>query len=249
MCEPSLPLEQTDNRKPWLEKIQALLEVLLLSGLFSSMVAAVPFTLTSHRGSSLLHDARLVACFLILEASITLVLLAVVMKLHGESLRDFGLRWKEFRTNCLIGLAVVPVLFMINLLIAEIFRVFFPNQYSEHNPLVELIRTRQDLLLFILSGLYAGGIKEELQRAFILTRFKTHLGGAITGLILWSLVFGAGHYLQGMQGVAAATAFGMLFGIIYLARGNLIPPMVAHGLYDTAALLAFWFFVRSGHSQ
>lgn len=34
----------------------------------------------------------------------------------------------------------------------------------------------------------------------------------------------------------------MIFGIAYLAGRNLIVPMVAHGAYDTIALLGYWFF-------
>ena len=65
------------------------------------------------------------------------------------------------------------------------------------------------------------------------------------GLILWSFAFGAGHYLQGLQGAAAAGLFGLLFGIVYLARGSLVAPIVAHGSYDTAALLGYWFIKRA----
>jgi membrane protease YdiL (CAAX protease family) len=100
------------------------------------------------------------------------------------------------------------------------------------------------LVLLIISVLIAGGIKEELQRAFILIRFRDHLGGARLGLVLWSIAFGAGHYVQGFQGMVIAGLFGLVFGTIYLLRGNLIAPMVSHGLYDMVALLGYWFLRR-----
>ena len=65
------------------------------------------------------------------------------------------------------------------------------------------------------------------------------------GLILWSLAFGAGHYVQGIQGITIATIYGFLFGVIYLLRGSLTAPIVAHSAYDTMALLAYWF-ARNG---
>jgi membrane protease YdiL (CAAX protease family) len=89
--------------------------------------------------------------------------------------------------------------------------------------------------------LIAGGIKEELQRAFILTRFREHLGGAGLGLLLWSIGFGAGHYVQGIQGVVIATIYGLIFGIVYILSRSLIAPIIAHSAYDTVVLLAYWF--------
>jgi membrane protease YdiL (CAAX protease family) len=143
--------------------------------------------------------------------------------------------------NVVIGLLVVPFLFLINSAVNLLFRVYFPRYYIERNPLTESIGSPQQLLLFVFSALIAGGIKEELQRAFILNRFRRYLGGASVGLVLWSLAFGAGHYVQGAQGITAAALYGLIFGIIYLASGNLIAPIIAHGAYDTLALLGYWF--------
>ena len=95
-----------------------------------------------------------------------------------------------------------------------------------------------------VAALFAGGVKEELQRAFVLVRFRDYLGGAKLGLVIWSVAFGAGHYLQGVQNAVAAGLFGLLFGAVYLARGSLVAPMVAHGAYDSLALLAYWFLRR-----
>jgi membrane protease YdiL (CAAX protease family) len=96
--------------------------------------------------------------------------------------------------------------------------------------------------LFIATALIAGGFKEEVQRAFILSRFRSHLGGAFPGLLLWSSAFALGHYVQGAQGMVVAGLYGLIFGIVYLWRGRLIAPIVAHGAYDVCALLASWFF-------
>jgi membrane protease YdiL (CAAX protease family) len=60
------------------------------------------------------------------------------------------------------------------------------------------------------------------------------------GLIVWSLAFGAGHYVQGVH-ITIATIYGFVFGILYLLRGSLIAPIVAHAAYDTMALLIYWF--------
>ncbi len=225
----------------WIDRLQAFLEVLLLSGLVSSLLASLPFGLTGRDPASLTNDALSVASFILLEASIVLLLLLFVLRMNRETLLDLGLYKHRWLSHLAVGAALVPVLFLVNAVVAISFKVIFPEYFLERNPLVDLIRTPKDLAIFLVAALYAGGIKEELQRAFILNRFRDHLGGAWLGLIIWSIAFGAGHYVQGLQGVVAATIFGFLFGGLYLIRRSLLAPLSAHALYDTTALLGYWF--------
>ncbi len=224
-----------------MDRIQALLEVLLISGLISSILAVLPFNAFQGKNSGLMTNAFSTAFFLLIESGITFLILALLLKLHHERIRDLGLYWDRWRPNVTLGIILVPFLFIINAFVSFIFREYFPKYYLEINPLTEIIHTPRQLAFFIFSALIAGGIKEELQRAFILTRFHQHLGGAGLGLVLWSLSFGAGHYIQGVQGVVVATAYGFIFGLIYLIRGSLIAPIVAHSAYDTLALLGYWY--------
>jgi membrane protease YdiL (CAAX protease family) len=237
------PMPVEIPRKSWIDRVQALFEVLLLSGLISSFLAAIPIAGFYHKDAqSLLKDARTVSLYLLLESAITFLILAFLMKVHRESIGSLGLRWEHWRRNALIGLAVVPFLFMINGVVALIFKIYLPKYFLEQNPLTQIIHTPEQLALFILSALVAGGIKEELQRAFIINRFRSLLGGAVVGLVLWSLAFGAGHYIQGAQGIVIASMYGFFFGVIYLLSGSLVAPIVAHAAYDTLALLASWYF-------
>jgi len=236
----SVPVEIP--QKSWINRIQALFEVLLLSGIISGLLAAIPiFGLRGGSGSFLLEDARTVSYYLLLDSGITFLLLAFILKAHRETIASLGLRWDNLKRNVIAGLMLVPLLFLINTIAALLFKVYLPKYYIEQNPLTDIIHTPQQLALFIFSALVAGGIKEELQRALIINRFRTFLGGAGVGLVLWSLAFGAGHYLQGVQGIVIAAIYGFLFGMIYILSGSLIAPIVAHGTYDTLALLAYWF--------
>ena len=227
--------------RAWQDRLQAILEVLLLAGILSSFLAALPSGLTRGNSVLLAHDATSIAAFILLEASITLLLLLLILRMNREPLWSLGLQKYRWLEHSAVGLALVPVLFLVNVSVAVIFRIFLPRFFLDRNPLVDLIKTPQDLAVFLLAALYAGGIKEELQRAFILNRFRDHLGGAWFGLMVWSVLFGAGHYVQGLQGVVVATVFGLLFGGLYLVRGSLVAPVVAHAVYDTAALLGYWF--------
>jgi membrane protease YdiL (CAAX protease family) len=228
-------------RKTWMDRVQVILEILLISGLVSSFLAALPFSVAQGKNAGILKTATSTAIFLLIESGITLILLALLLKLHHERVRDLGLIWNRWRPNILMGIILVPFLFVINAFVAYIFREYFPQFYIERNPLTEIIHTPRQLALFILSALIAGGIKEEMQRAFILTRFRQYLGGAGLGLVLWSIAFGMGHYIQGVQGITVTAMCGFLFGLIYLISGSLIAPIVAHSLYDTLALLSYWY--------
>jgi membrane protease YdiL (CAAX protease family) len=234
---PSYPPENS-----WLDKLQAVIEVLILSGLVSGFFASLPFTLKEGSSHSILMlDARLVAASILLEAGIALGLLWLLLRAHGESARDIGLHGEGWIGDLWLGLAMVPLFFLINIVVGLAFRSFLPQHYMEKNPLTEIIRTPADLGFFLVSALVAGGFKEEMQRAFIIVRFRQHLGGARVGLIVWSLVFGAQHYVQGAQGMAAATLFGLIFGMLFLVRRSVLAPVFAHAVYDTTALLGYWF--------
>jgi membrane protease YdiL (CAAX protease family) len=61
-------------------------------------------------------------------------------------------------------------------------------------------------------------------------------------LMVVSVLFGVAHSYQGISGVATVIAAGLVYGGLYLWGGrNLWAPIIAHGVYDTVAiLLAFW---------
>ncbi len=235
-----IPTPERAERR-WLDRLQAFLEVLLLSGLVSGFFAILPFSLRAKGSLALTRDVPTVVLYLLLESWITLVMLFAILKAHGETLRDLGWRTAQWAGDVSCGVALVPLLFLLSGGVNLAFRLWLPRFFTERNPLTEIIRTPHDLALFLVAAFIAGGIKEELQRAFMLIRFREHLGGSSVGLLVWSVAFGAGHYVQGPQGMVAATLFGFLFGLIYLIRGSLIAPIVAHSLYDASALLGYWF--------
>ena len=239
------PFDLKPKRPTWVERVQALLEVLLLGGLVSSYVAIVPLQLLGAEERRFLKDARWITGFVIMEAAVALMLVLALLHIHRQKPSHLGLHAAAWRKNVAIGVALVPLLFLINGIVALLIRRFLPAFYMEDNPLIQTIRTPRDLALFLTAVLFAGGLKEEIQRAFILTRFRDYLGGPSVGLLLWSIAFGAQHYVQGVQGAVAAALFGMVFGIVYLVRNSLVGPIVAHGIYDAAALLGYWFLEGS----
>jgi membrane protease YdiL (CAAX protease family) len=103
--------------------------------------------------------------------------------------------------------------------------------------LQELLRSPRDAWLFALVALAAGGVREEIQRAFLLHRFDVQLGGRLIGLFVTSLLFGAGHMFQGADVAIATGLLGAFWGIIYLHRGSIVAPMVSHAGFDLVQIV------------
>ena len=228
---------------PWFVRLRAVFEILLISGLVTSFLASLIMAAIFGRDRLVILDtnANFLVTFLLLESAATFAILWILIKTHRETLPDLGLRKMQWKTNVLLGLLLAPLLLLINGVVSMVFHLFLPQYALERNPLTDTIQSPGQLALFILAAIIAGGIKEELQRAFILRRFQHHLGGSTIGVIVWSLVFGVGHYVQGAQGIFVATVYGFILGIFYLTRGSLIGPITAHAVYDTLALLLYWF--------
>jgi hypothetical protein len=114
-------------QKPWADRLQAFIEVLLLSGLVSSFLAALIFAAMHGKNVKLLEtNANVVSLFLLLESGITFILLAIILKTHQESISGLGLRWIRWKSNLFIGLSLAPLLLLVNGIVGVIFRLICP---------------------------------------------------------------------------------------------------------------------------
>ena len=229
----------------WASRLQAVIEIVMVSSVVSgflvSMVLAAVFG--RNRLNMAEMDVEFFATYQLFAAVVTFLILWILMKRGGETLTGLGLHLKQWKANILLGILAAPCLLVLSVGIITAFKSFLPEYALEKNPLIEMIHSPRQLALFIITVIVAGGIQEEIQRAFILCRFRSHLGGSWIGLVVWSLVFGAGHYVQGAQGMLAATVLGFIFGTLYLIRGNLVLPMTAHACYNTLTVFIYWFAI------
>ncbi|MBI4481468.1 MAG: hypothetical protein HY652_01125, partial [Acidobacteria bacterium] len=175
-------LPNRDARPTLPDRVLAVLEILLAAGLVTGSLAWVPFASVGLSQEQLYRSPRWIALFLLLEASLLLLLLGCCQHLRGKSLKELGLRRQAYGVEVRLGMVLVPLLFLINLLMAGFFKYFLPRLFAPRNPLLDMVRTPGDLALLVIAGLLAGGIKEEVQRAFILRRFEMLLGSAGLGL-------------------------------------------------------------------
>ena len=103
-------------------------------------------------------------------------------------------------------------------------------------------RTPGDAAVFAVVAVVGGGVREEVQRAFILHRFEQHLGGGRVGLAVSSLAFGLGHVIQGWDVAIATAALGAFWGWIYLRRRSIVAPVVSHSGFNAAEIFRYTFY-------
>jgi membrane protease YdiL (CAAX protease family) len=178
---------------------------------------------------------------LILSVADTVLLVALMVwitRSHGASVADLWLDRRPVRGEIVRGLALVPLVFVLVVALLNIMRMFAPWLHNVTvNPLEQLAGTPGQAALFAIVAILAGGVREELQRAFLLVRFERHLGGARVGVIVLSAAFGLGHIVQGWDAVITTGALGAFWAVIYLRRRSVVAPVVSHAGFNSLEVL------------
>ena len=225
-----------------IERAAAALEVILCSGFPSQIVIII--VLSTFGMKVRLADGRLSPPFVFMLTLLdTLLLVGLViffMRAHGESVREqlFGSRSKA--REMLFGLALIPASFFVVILVLLVVQLVIPSLRNvPHNPLQDLVRNRWDVVIFAFVVMIAGGVREEIQRGFVLRRFEQYLGGGAVGLVIFSALFGLGHLEQGRDVALATAILGAFWGAIFLRRRSILGPMVGHAGFNLAQVIKF----------
>jgi membrane protease YdiL (CAAX protease family) len=225
-----------------IERAAAALEVVLCSG-FPTQIVIVT-VLATFGMQPRLADGRFNAPFVfaltLLDTALLVGLVCFFFRAHRESIREqlFGAR--RIGRELLLGLALIPASFGVIILVLLLVQLFAPSLRNvPQNPLAELARTRGDALLFAFVVMIAGGIREEVQRGFILRRFEQFLGGGMAGLVIFSCLFGLGHLEQGRDVAIATAVLGAFWGLIFLRRRSIAGPMVGHAGFNLLQVAKF----------
>jgi membrane protease YdiL (CAAX protease family) len=136
------------------------------------------------------------------------------------------------------GMASLPLILSLVIGLMLAIRRFLPVLHNvSDNPLEGMIGTGANIWLFLIVVIVAGGVREELQRAFLLHRFRGDLGQPWMGVLITSISFGMGHTLQGLDAAIVTGALGATWGVIYLTRGSALASIVSHSLFNSGELI------------
>jgi uncharacterized protein len=239
--EPSPANPEPAPPPPTLNRVIAFLEVVICSDFLTQF--ALGGTLSVFGVQPYLQGRLSVAYVVGLSLADSILLVALILILlhaHGESARDVLIGRRPIINEVVAGAPMVLIALSIALAVLVAVQRFLPSLHTvEHNPLQELLRSPRDAWLFALVVIIAGGIREEIQRAFLLHRFERWLGGGTVGIICTSVAFGAGHLVQGADAALATGLLGAFWGIVYLRRRSCVAPMVSHAGFDLIQILQF----------
>jgi len=244
---PDQPLPEQPAHPVAAARVSAILEILLCSGIPSQLALAYMLALA---GLTPLVGGRLsfgyVATLLLLDATLLIGLIVWLLRRRGERPREVFLGIRPVVGEVRLGVWLTAMVFGLAVVTLSAARILFPALHNvKENPLQDLIQTPAQALILAIVATISGGLREEIQRAFILHRFEQYLGGAHVGLVLYSLVFGLGHSLQGWDAVLTTTLLGAFWGWIYISRRSIVAPVVSHSGFNAAEIFVF-LAARSG---
>jgi membrane protease YdiL (CAAX protease family) len=227
---------------PLVHRVVALLEVLLCSDYATQTALGVTFAALGYRpyGADGQLSVRFVATLSLADSALLVSLIVFFLYAHGERPRQVFFGSQAVVREVSFGVPLILAALAIGIAVLATIQHYAPSLHTvEHNPLQDLISRPRDAWLFAVVVVVAGGVREELQRAFLLHRFEQCLGGATFGVIVASVAFGAGHLLQGLDAAVATGVLGAFWGLVYLRRRSVIAPMISHSGFDLLQIVQF----------
>ena len=158
------------------------------------------------------------------------VILAIILaigKIRGWSLATFGAKisWKETVAGVLLGIGGLIVLY-----------VGYRVAYAIYPEAIKFSVLPLAMPVILFNSLINPIFEEFLEAGYVimfLQRFgmwPAVMAGAAIRFIL--------HIYQGVDGALAVSAFGVLFGLVYWRRRQLLPLVIGHAMCDFILLLA-----------
>jgi membrane protease YdiL (CAAX protease family) len=223
-----------------IDRLAALLEILLCSG-FPTQLLLIGvlrgFGMTPFVDGGQLNP-RFVFTLSFLDATLVVGLVLMLLRAHRESASEVLLGSARRLREVFVGIGMIPIVFMIVLAIRAAVLTWAPHLHNQPiNPYEDMLRNRTDAAIFAVVVMIAGGLREEVQRGFILHRFKGYLGGGGIGVLVHSLIFGLGHIDQGYDAAIATATLGAFWGFVYLRRQSIIAPITSHAGYNLSQVL------------
>lgn len=245
-AEPPTRVEEPQRTQPRrivpIERLGAFIEVVLCSGFPTQLflltaLTAIGMPLKTPDGG---WSSQFVIAISLIDMVLVVGLVAVFLRAHRESFSEFLIGARRPAREVLLGILLIPAAFILVIVVLALVLALKPSLHNvQVNPFERMLQTPRDAAVFAVVFMLAGGVREEIQRGFIIRRFDQYLGGGVVGLVLYSAVFGLGHVDQGYAAVIATAALGAAWGGVYLARRSVVAPMISHAGFNLAQLLKY----------
>ncbi len=233
----AVPPSPLDAGPPVQRRLIAFAEIFLCSSLPTQLLLQVllvqaGWTPTTESGA---FSLSFIVTMSMLDTALLIVLMVVLTRAHGQSVSELWLGWRPPAREAMLGVALVPAVFLLVVVVLNAVRLAAPWLHNvPTNPLEQMARGgAMNAAAFGLVAIVAGGVREELQRAFLLRRFEQHLGGATVGVVVLSVLFGLGHLLQGWDAAIATGVLGAFWAVMYLWRRSSVAPLVSHAGFNS----------------
>jgi hypothetical protein len=166
-----------------------------------------------------------------------------LLRRRGESWRSLGLRMPTSIVR-VVGLVIAGYVSVIalNALMMLVVAPKLGIARPSFGPFLNVKGHPAIFAYWLTFALVSAALGEELQfRGFLWSRLERLFGGgrgaAVATLLVQAAMFGACHVYQGLSGILATGAAGLVLGAVYWAGGrNLVANMILHGLIDTVSL-------------
>ena len=180
------------------------------------------------------------------ETGIVFLVVWFLLRQSDQTLSSLGFSLGGFRGIFIYGVCLPIGLFLIANVVLNSFLSALMGARTA-SVVRALFRDPHDAPYWILTAIIGGGFGEELQRAFVLTRFEQLFGrrGLVAAAVVDSVVFGLRHMYQGGAGAILAGFTGLVFALIFLRRRRVVDAMVSHAGFDLLGIAAAYILYGS----
>jgi membrane protease YdiL (CAAX protease family) len=221
-------------------RLVAIIEILLCSSVPTQIVIGAVLRLVGlpPLDTDGQFSLRFVLVLSIADTVLLVGLMVALTRARGDSVRILWLGNRPVAAEVRLGALLVPLVFLMVVIALNVLRLVAPWLHNvPTNPLEQLAGTPGQATIFAVVAILAGGVREELQRAFLLQRFVRHLGGPVVGVVVISVAFGVGHIVQGWDAVVTTGLLGAFWAVLYLRRQSAVAPIVSHSGFNTLEVL------------
>lgn len=214
-------------------KKQALIDILLalVLTLFGALLAGAFAALGAGPPPQLM--------ILSIQGLVILIGLHLLLRMRGQTWRDLAL--PPFKPQDLwLALKAFVLMFVINMAFMMLLYGVAPALVETHqqrlSDVAGMLNHGAPFMAVGVAMLFVGFYEELLARGFLLNRCQHLIGGTWGPVIVSSILFGLGHFYQGMLGVLQTTLLGIVFASLVLRWKTLWPVILAHAVLNTVSL-------------